>query len=792
MKNTILLTAFLLAIGLACILVAVQAGNAQADTIYIDSTATPGGDGTAWATAFTDLQDALDDVVNVGTPCEIWVAAGTYTPTAEHGGTGPRYSSFQMMNDVGIYGGFAGGETARSQRNWQTNATILNGDSGIPGYPLDDCYHVFYHPSGLDLNETAILDGFIITGGNADGPSDIHQEGGGMYNSSSSPTLTNCTFSSNTANSNGGGICNSSSSPTLTSCAFFDNTADWSGSGIYNSSSSSPILTDCNFSGNISNVHGGGICNYSYSSPTLTDCTFSGNTANDYGGGIYNSSSSSPTLTDCTFSGNTSNYGGGIYNYSSSSPTLTDCTFSGNTANSSGGGILNASSSSPTLTDCTFSGNTANYGGGIYNNDSSSPTLAECTLSGNTANSNGGGIYNELSSAPIITNTVFDSNTASQLGGGMYSHSGCLPVMTNCTLWNNSASQGGTLYNSFYSSPTVINSVLREGTPQEIYNIDSSTPVITYSNVQGGYTGKGNITGVPMFANPGSGDFHLQLTSPCIDTGTNSAPNLPAQDFWGDPRVMDGVADMGVDEFTGSIPQYNLTISSTLRGFVTTPGEGTMGPYNEGMVVNLVAEALPGSTFSSWTGDTSTIANTGDPTTTIVMNGSYSITANFEGTPPAGLATRTLPTSVAPGTECEVSISAAGCGMMGEIIEIIPAGFTYLGMDDAGDFDITVTGQKLRIIFIGNTVEITYQVQAPVIEGEYAFYGTATGDDLVAHSIGGDVAIDVGEQAWSPWDYDLDDDGIISKQEALNAVVEFFDQIITKQQALQVIVIFFD
>jgi uncharacterized repeat protein (TIGR02543 family) len=74
--------------------------------------------------------------------------------------------------------------------------------------------------------------------------------------------------------------------------------------------------------------------------------------------------------------------------------------------------------------------------------------------------------------------------------------------------------------------------------------------------------------------------------------------------------------------------QYNLTVASTVGGSVTTPGVGTF-PYNAGTVVNLVAVADSGYQFTGWTGDVSTIANTSAASTTITMNGNYSITANF-------------------------------------------------------------------------------------------------------------------------------------------------------------------
>jgi hypothetical protein len=79
--------------------------------------------------------------------------------------------------------------------------------------------------------------------------------------------------------------------------------------------------------------------------------------------------------------------------------------------------------------------------------------------------------------------------------------------------------------------------------------------------------------------------------------------------------------------------QYNLTISSTEGGEVTTPGEGTF-TYNEGIVVDLVAEAEEGYYFGDWTGDASTIGNVNYATTTITINDHYSITANFEQIPP--------------------------------------------------------------------------------------------------------------------------------------------------------------
>ena len=151
--------------------------------------------------------------------------------------------------------------------------------------------------------------------------------------------------------------------------------------------------------------------------------------------------------------------------------------------------------------------------------------------------------------------TITNGNSHSY-GGGMYNTSNSSPVVTNCTFYNNSATSGfgGGMCNFTYSSPVVTNCILWGDSPQEIYDI-SSTPVVTYCDVQGGYTGTGNINADPLFVDAGAGDYHLQAGSPCIDVGSNAAPSLPSTDFEGDPRIVNGVVDMGVDEYVPPPPQ---------------------------------------------------------------------------------------------------------------------------------------------------------------------------------------------------------------------------------------------
>ncbi|RYZ99046.1 MAG: T9SS type A sorting domain-containing protein [Sphingobacteriaceae bacterium] len=144
---------------------------------------------------------------------------------------------------------------------------------------------------------TAELNGFAISGGRADGSSSIiintntinQNYGSGMYNSSSSPLLTNLTISGNV-----GGMYNNSSSPTLINVTISGNTAT-NGGGMHNSSSS-PVLINVSISGNVASANGGGMIN-SLSSPVLTNVTISGNSAS-VGGGMYNNLSSSPKINN--------------------------------------------------------------------------------------------------------------------------------------------------------------------------------------------------------------------------------------------------------------------------------------------------------------------------------------------------------------------------------------------------------------------------------------------------------------------------------------------------------------
>ncbi len=484
------------------------------------------GNCSSWANACT-LQTALSGAASGD---QVWVKAGVHKPTTN---PADRAASFALKSGVAVYGGFTGNETSLEQRNWQTNRTILSGD--IDNNDLDgngdgvienvadivgaNSYHVVV---GSGANATAVLDGFTITAGQANGSGDDGR-GGGIFNVVGSPALANLILNANMAAFSGGGMWNQIGSSTLSNVTFQRNSAA-SGGGLYHDSGNL-TLTNMTFDGNSAATgSGGGMFNAADSRFTLTTATFRNNTAANIGGGMYNQGVPNATLTDVIFTGNSAQWGGGMGNLVSS-PSLTNVTFAENSASDKGGGMYNVNGSQPTLSGVTLRGNTAAaYGGGMYNYNSS-PSLTNVSFIENQvtdSTSYGGGMANQNDSSPTLIGVTFRSNAAVFRGGGMYTATGS-PTLRDVTFADNTANQGAGMLNdgSFPQLTAVTFSSNRATNGGGMYNRNSSLPTlvnVTFSGNSATETGGGMV-------NVGT---HTRLTNVTFygNTATNNGGGL--------------------------------------------------------------------------------------------------------------------------------------------------------------------------------------------------------------------------------------------------------------------------
>ncbi len=363
---------------------------------------------------------------------------------------------------------------------------------------------VFYFHSMEDT--TSVLAGLTITRGYA-------VEGGGVLcDESASPSITGCFFTGNSADNGGALACYKYSFARIYDCIFSENSADDNGAIIcYHSS---PIIDGCTVRNNDCGS-GGGITCLSNSTPTISNTTISGNNAFD-GGGVCCRDNSSPIITYCTISGNfASDDGGGIHCNDHSSPFISRCVVSGNETVDDGGGIYCFEDCFPEVENSVLSGNiSGSAGGGGYHNESS-PVYRACIVLNNSAEYGGGFYFSSCTTS--VENCILTGNTSGNYGGGIRCFDRADITFSNCTVTGNSAGNGGAIA-ADDSSPIVYNSILWGNSPDEIF-VNNGNPEVLYSDIEGGWTGQGNIDADPFFVNFLGFDYLLHFPSPCIDSG---------------------------------------------------------------------------------------------------------------------------------------------------------------------------------------------------------------------------------------------------------------------------------
>jgi len=603
------LLALLLTLGLG----QMQTAQAQGPAIrYVDAGASGANNGSSWENAYNKLQDALD-VANAdsATVYEIWTAAGVYY-------LNDLEESFRINYDnVRLYGGFAGSETAREQRDWEANLTVLSGDIGqddmtdahgvvtsTAGIVGRNAYHVLYvnGADGTPVTADTVIDGFTVTGGSAtllgDPP---HGSGGGLYcagdgsDGECSPTLTNVVFSGNQANL-GGGMFNS---------------------GEYGGVSS-PMLSNVTFSGNQANL-GGGMVNYTenggMSSPTLSGVTFSGNHANYGGGGMANmgvSGVSSPSLTNVTFSGNqATDVGGAMFNQGIggvSSPTLTNVTFSGNQAVNSGGAMYNltvSGVSSPVIVNTILWGNDARYNPQVTNAGSVVPVFSYSLVQGGCPSlaTCGDGM---LDADPRFVQPI-DAGSAPTTTGDYRLQFALQPASPAIDAGNTLSVTADT---DLDGNPRVVNHIVDMGA----YEAQNVFPL------HAGAAGQGTVAVDPQQ------DVYAYGTAVTL-----TAQAAAGHAFAGWRGDLDGAANPAMITMTGTkaITATFTPLTYTLHAGTAGQGAVDVDPqqneYLYGTAVTLTAQAAAGHVFAGWRGD---LDGTDNPAT-ISITGTKAITATF-------------------------------------------------------------------------------------------------------------------------------------------------------------------
>ncbi len=216
----------------------------------------------------------------------------------------------------------------------------------------------------------------------------------------------------------------------------------------------------------------------------------------------------------------------------------------------SGAGIHN-DNSDLVISHCVFHSNYANWGAGVASWNDSDVTITHSYFHDNSAYY-GAAIHNGSGSEATIVNSVFYSNSAGY--GGAIRNVSSNSTTVNCSFGGNSAAFGKTMNNRL-SEPVILNSILWNG-GGEISDNDGLVTTVTYSDVQGGFPGTGNIDADPRYFNVAAGNLRLRFLSPAIDAGT--CQGAPPDDIEGTSRPQGRRCDMGAYETRKKITPTEL------------------------------------------------------------------------------------------------------------------------------------------------------------------------------------------------------------------------------------------
>jgi hypothetical protein len=492
-----------------------SAACAGVRTVYVDGTLGANGTGATWATAFNNLQSAIDAALTGCGVDTVKIANATYKPSvapryATEGDGSPlvansRNNTFHLPSNIVFMGGYASGGASRSNYN-----TIWSGDIGTPNDSTDNTYHVATMVGAYNT----VLDHIHITRGHANGSS-ILMNG----------TPIEASY--------GAGL-----------CAYFS-------SGLFTES-----FTDYNRA----TSQGGGVY-LNHSNDFLQNAsTYNYNSA--YFGGGATAEHTNTTFTGCSFLGNRDFYEGGGLAIRASIVNLTNCAIANNNVTTSGygAGLYSVDDGKITLSQCNIYNNKGVSGGGIYAETTSVLDIDRCRFYDNKAISNGGSAIafaNSSTDTSKVRNSIFFNNIASQHGTIFQLYQ---PIkVTNCTFANNVeaapvAAEEGVIYQAAPASLDINNTIIWGTNGAAVYT--NGGPYTGANNILQGigtppdpqFLNINNALGADAAWNTADDGLQVRTTSPALNAGNNVAITGFAFDVKGAARVQNTTVDMGAYE----------------------------------------------------------------------------------------------------------------------------------------------------------------------------------------------------------------------------------------------------